>query len=192
MKIAIIGGHARAGDIAHYDDSWQMWGLNAIRPPWIARWHAMFNLHRFAHLVRDWRWQLRKDIEWAQAHRQVPFYVLDPWPRKVLPNQMIFPKRRLLAMPNGQYHAGSFDWMVAFAVLQGAKAISLHGVRLALDGPADEPISARACLEYWCGYAAGRGVTVLTARTTELFWQYHLVKSRSLYGYDDIHLVEQR
>ena len=200
MKVAIVGGATRTGaqvlsyPLKKYGGDWEIWGLNAIRPRWADRlgWTRWFNLHRWKHLKRDWAPGLRAEIAWAQAFPKVPFYVLDPWRKGALPNQVIFPKDKLLAMPRGDYHAGSFDWLVAYAVLLGANHIALHGVGLALDSLRDEPYSARACLEYWCGYAQGKGVLVTAAEDCELMAQYHLVKSNSLYGYDDVQLVERR
>ena len=80
--------------------------------------------------------------------------------------------------------------MVAFAALLKAKEISLHGIGLNMESR--EPISARACLEYWCGVAAGRGAKITVAKDCDLFLQYHVVKSRTVYGYDDVRLVEDR
>jgi len=193
MKVAIVGGRARSEYFA-IDQSrgspWELWGLNAIRPGWVYRWARMFNLHRIAHLKRDWRENLWNERMWAEANPKVPFYVLDRWPRGWLPRQEIFPRKRLEAMPHGRYHAGSIDWMVAFAALLKADEISVHGIGLNLES--GEPISARACLEYWCGYAEGRGIKVSIAKDCDLFAQYHYVKSNTVYGYDDVQLIERR
>jgi len=81
---------------------------------------------------------------------------------------------------------------VAHAILEGATEIALHGIGLALDSPRAEPISARACLEYWCGVAEGRGIKVTTAEDCDIFLQYHLLKSSTVYGYDDVKLIEDR
>ena len=52
--------------------------------------------------------------------------------------------------------------------------------------------SAQACLEYWCGYAEGCGIPVTDHAPLELFRQYHLVKSDTRYGLDDVVMVEKR
>ena len=57
---------------------------------------------------------------------------------------------------------------------------------------AGEPISARACLEYWLGVAEGRGVRVTVAEDCDIFAFYHLVKSNMVYGYDDTPIFEDR
>ena len=196
MKVAIVGGATQAlNEIGPkiQDPEWEIWGLNAIRPPWNPRWTRMFNLHLWAHLVRDWAHGVRADINWAQANPTIPFYVLDPWRPGTLPNERIFPREELshLEFARNDYHAGSFDWLVAFAVLLGADEISLHGINLFNE--TGEPISARPCLEYWCGYAAGRGTRVSVASDcAALFAQYHYVRSNTVYGYDDVQLIEER
>ena len=191
MKVAIIGGATRQGSAAYYDKSWQIWGLNSIRPKWIPRWSKMFNLHRLKHLERDCPQYVDWDSVWSRRHPKVPFYVIDSW-RGLLKNQVLFPRAALAYQPRSDYHASSIDWMVAFAVHLKAEAIHLHGVRFALDSHREEPISAQACLEYWCGYAEGRGIPVTAHSDCEMFLQYHLVASRTVYGYDDVTMVEDR
>lgn len=189
-KVCIVGGVTREECMPGWsDDSREYWGLNAIRPAWFPnnRWTRWFNLHRYAHLRRDWADGLEREIEWARNNPRVPFHVLDEWTSE-LPNRVLFPHQ--MGFARDTYHAGSFDMLVAYAVMQGFTLIELHGVRL--DDPHAEPISARACLEYWIGFAEGRGCTVKVGDDCELMAQYHLVKSHTTYGWDDIKLIEQR
>lgn len=191
LKVALVGGICkRAGAIFAYGAGWEIWAINAIRP-WHLQWARCFNLHRYKHLQRDWHDGIYREAAWANAHPHVPFVVIDPWPKALLPNQVIFPREKLRTLPRGgEYHAGSFDMIVAYAILIGAKEIALHGIGLNMES--GEPISARACLEYWCGVAEGRGCKVTIAPDCDLFAQYHLVKSKTVYGYDDVQLVERR
>lgn len=201
LRVAIIAGGAkmRYFEAANYDWRWQVWGLNAIRPDgkqsmqrWRPiRWARMFNLHRFEHLNRDCYEYILADTDWAKENPRVPFYVCDSW-HGLLPNEVIYPLESLhytLPPRGGRYHAGSIDMLVALAIHEGAVEIALHGVGLALDSPRAEPISARACLEYWCGYAQGRGVEITVHPDCDLFRQYHLVASDTIYGFDDVKLL---
>ena len=188
LDVVIVAGGAQQ-KFFHPPTGAEIWGLNALRPEWVPYWSRMFNLHMFEHLERDWPEGLEREKGWLTANPTVPFYTCDPWPEWAV-GQRRLPREELAKIPRGNYHAISLDWMVAFALHLGARAIGLHGVRLVMRG--DEPISARPCLEYWCGYAEGRGVTVTVAPDCDIFLQYHLVKSRTLYGYDDIRLVEDR
>lgn len=195
LRVAMVGGGVRypADVVGRFQAGWEVWGLNAIYPPWSShvRWARRFNLHLWDHLVRDWAAGLRSEIDHAKLRAEVPLYVLDAWRPGSIPNEKIFPGKELARMPFGSYHAGSFDWMVAYAIYLGAKEISIHGVNLALDSVREEPISARACLELWLGFAAGRGIKVHVSEDCDILRQYHLVRSGTIYGYDDVKLVEQ-
>lgn len=197
---------AQQAEFLAHGRGWEYWTLNAIRPAWTGeryqdlihrvvyhegvRWARAFNLHRFKHLKRDCPQYIYADSTWARHHPSVPFYVVDAWPKGYLPKQVIYPRAALAKQPQGAYHAGSFDMLVALAVHLGAREIALYGIALNMES--GEPISARACLEYWCGYAAGRGVKVTVDGGSDLFRQFHLVKSRTYYGFDDVKLVEDR
>lgn len=199
LRVAIVGNAKNPQPVVQMaQDGWELWGLNAIYPfgdanlPWARR----FNLHMFEHLKRDWPQGLRYEVERMRQMPNVPLYVLDSWLRadgsKMLPNEQIFPGEEMMAnQPGGRYRAGSWDWLVAYAAYLGAAEITLHGVYLSLDSARDEPISARACLEYWIGYAEGKGIKV-GLFDCDLMYQYHLVRSRTVYGYDDVAVVEER
>jgi hypothetical protein len=191
LKIAIVGPSAAQRSVDLYDQTWTFWGINSCYRRLAARWAAMFNLHRLAHLERDVPQYIGWDAAFSRLNPKVKMVVVDTW-RGLLKNQVIFPRAELEHQPRSDYHASSFDWMLAYAVHLGAKIVSVHGANFALDSNRDEPISARACLEYWAGYAEGRGTRVWTAGDCDLFLQYHLVASRTVYGYDDVVMVEDR
>lgn len=193
MKIVIIGNAASPMAGVLYDKTWKRWGINSVHRTHNpgAKWSAMFNLHRLAHLERDCPQYVDWDATFSRRNPKVPMVVIDSW-KGLLQNQLIFPRASLAKQPRPDYHASSFDWMVAYAVRLGATAINIHGAQFALDSPRHEPISARACLEYWCGYAEGRGIAVREHSDCEMFLQYHLVASHSVYGYDDVTMVENR
>lgn len=188
MKVAIIAG-GTINDIKavlDLDESWEIWGLNNITPNFVPRWDRWFNLHHYKTLRKEWPRGLASELAWAHMNPELPCYVLESWNGKI-PKERIFPRRQLAKMPRGGYHCSSIDWMIAFAVLLGAKEISLHGVGLAFER--GEPISAHPCFEYWCGYAEGRGIKVHT-HDCNCFYNYRLVRDRKAYGYDDWDLVE--
>ena len=195
MNVAIIGPSAYAGVGLDYNrKDWEIWGINSCYRNTglcVSNWSRMFNLHRFAHLERDVPRYVDWDAAFSRRNPHVPMYVVDSW-GGLLRNERIFPRKALAKQPRCDYHASSFDWLVAFAIHLKAKVIHIHGAQFALDSPREEPISARACLEYWCGYAVGRGIAVNVGADCEMFLQYHLVASRTVYGYDDVRMVEDR
>lgn len=192
LKIAIVGPGASQAGMASYDNGWRWWGINsAYRSVW-APWEKMFNLHRFAHLERDCPQYVDWDSVYSRRNPKVQMVVIDHW-KGLLKNQVLFPRAAIAeGQPLPNYHASSFDWLVSYAIHLKADVISIHGARFALDSPREEPISAQACLEYWLGYAQGKGISILWGRDCELFTQYHLVASHTVYGYDDVRMVERR
>lgn len=196
LIVRIIGAAVHDADALFANDHEdEFWCLNAIRPGWIpvSRITRCFNLHRYTHLRRDWHDGVYAEAAWANRYPQIPFTVVDKWPTELLPNQVLLPRAALEAMPNGKYHASSFDWMVALALMLGAKKISLHGINFGPVHETGEPLSARPCLEYWLGYAQGLGVKVEVARDcASLFKQFHYVRSTMSYGFDDVRMVEER
>lgn len=201
MKVHIVGG--AGGDMPKVDiaPDVELWGLNAIYPKKLAgvAWDRRFNIHRLAHLERDWSDGLAAEHAWAWHYfregDKSKFYVTDDWPTGRLPNQEVFPADEINKYTESigarwWYHASSFDWLVAYAMTLHAAEIHIYGLKETLNF--EEPISARACLEYWIGFAEGRGVIVTQSKQCDLFKQFHLVASDSVYGYDDVHLIEDR
>lgn len=194
MKIAIIGPSARPDAGTHYDHTWEIWGINsAYRPMWSnTHWSRMFNLHRLAHLQRDCPQYIEWDTEFSKFNPTIPMYVVDSWKGKLV-NQALFPREALAkTQPRAHYHASSFDWLVAYAIHLGAESINIHGAQFTLDSHRDEPMAAWPCLEYWCGYAEGKGIKVQTHRDCDMFVQFHLVRSNTVYGWDDVRMIEDR
>jgi hypothetical protein len=150
----------------------------------------MANLHRFSHLERDCAEYVDWDSNFSRRNPKTPMLVVDSWGR-LLKNHAIYPRKEIAKMPRGEYHASSFDMLVAYAILLKAKYIDIHGAGFALDSPNEEPISARACLEYWCGYAQGLGIKVNAYRSKGLFRQFHLVMTDTYYGFDDVRMVDE-
>ena len=191
MKIAIIGGVAKeSGGLLKLGREWHFWCLNACMPKWLSpryvRIDKWFHLHKRSVLERAIPEHLEQFESWANEHDEMEFVLLERWHE--LPNAVILPRADLEAMPRGGYHCGSFDWMVAYAIMLGATELFLTGISLHRES--GEPMSSGPCLEYWCGYAEGRGIKVTAASDCDLFWNYRLVRDRRMYGYDDFDLVE--
>lgn len=213
MRIILVGSLVKRRyleETLKQEGTGEVWGLNAIYPKWIdeRQWSRRFNLHTYENLQR-YKWKpeyFQREVDFSRNRPEVPFYTIDEWPEphdlagwKRWPVEAMddtFPRR-------SRYHCGSFDWMVAFAVYlnsghgSGGHAISepvheivLHGTALTME--AGEPISARACLEYWCGVAEGHGIKVTVAEDGALFDFYHLVRSDLCYGLDDTPVVEDK
>lgn len=192
----IIGGGAKARDVdvefcERHDV--EVWGFNAIRKKWVRRWDRMFNIHRYD-LLRQYGWPVDIDAEWAADHPHVPFYTADKWPDGRMVRAELFPRDRIAeSLPNARndYHCNTFDWLIAFACYLEFAEVHLHGCNLTTDGLMEQ-MSARACVEYWSGFAEGRGTKIVKAPTCNLFLATHMVLSTRLYGYDDSPAYEDR
>lgn len=166
-KVAIVGFGVTRNTAPFGEPGWELWGLND--PPLRTGWHPReacnrwFQLHPPAYLRKHYPKGIR-DLarEWSEP-RGVRLYMDRHYPE--YPDSEPFPKEAVEALTShGRYHASSFDWMIALAILEGFTEIALHGVDFftfpVMNG---EPISARACLEYWIGVAEGRGIRVRNA-----------------------------
>jgi hypothetical protein len=187
MRVAIIGRPAKEQhfNASDYDE---VWGWNATRFPW-AKWTRRFNLHKFSYLEGVWQDGLRIEAAYMARETHVPLYTIDPWPKEIAPNNVIFPREKLQGFFRPNYHCSTFDWLVAFAIQLGARKIGIHGISLWGN---DQPLSARACGEYWCGIAEGRGIEIEAKEDSDLFTYMHMVRSRQVYGYDDVQILEKR
>jgi hypothetical protein len=190
-RLAIVGMDQPGFDQAPWEDPrYDCWTLNSAWRlfPEDLHWHpvrlrAWFELHSRRYLSQEWG---RRHTHFkALAVLTVPVYVqrVKDWPE--LRYGRTFPRGSLRrAFPRGDYHASSLDWMFAYGIWLGYRDIRLYGVDF---GPTDtgEPLSARACLEYWVGVAEGRGVRVTLQEPTGLFWIYNYGRERTPYHYDD-------
>lgn len=168
---------------------WERWGFNglyrSIRAQHFTRW---FELH--SRLVdpysvgAGWREPVK---ELRAVSKKIPLYLCEPDPE--IPLAKVYPRAEVEALTtNGKYHAGSFDWMVALAILEGFKEIRIVGVNFQAGG---EPISARPCLEYWLGVAEGRGIKTKVIGG-DCFRIFDLLRSDIPYGFEAQRLVEER
>jgi hypothetical protein len=196
-KLAIVGlarGKELAPKIGKHWDVWRcnpgFWtGEDEIES--FVGTTLWFEIHTGRYLDGAHGTKYRKLVEKLFAVTKTPIYFLKASEWKVKAKRE-FPRNKIaVGLPRGDYHAGSFDWMLAFAILEGYKHIELYGVDL---GPTDtgEPISARPCLEYWCGVAAGKGVLVVS-HSPSLFKIFNYQRASTPYHYDDTwRLVEDR
>lgn len=197
-RVAIIGGGAKESDFfkAHADlpelHGLAIWGLNAIRYPWVPRWDKMFNLHTYENLMR-YGWPVDREVEFTHHNPSVPFYTMDkknwPAPHELGSSWRTFPREPFINARN-QYHCSSFDWLIAHAMRSHVNELTLHSVNWALAN--DEPLAGRACMEYWCGYAEANGMVIKQDPRCDNFCFVHIVKSDLIYGLDDTPVFEDR
>ena len=188
-KLAIIGFSTATSRPNPWPDAeTEVWGFNElyrVYDPTLYRFTRWFELHIRSYFANP---------EW-HAHALFLNRLLDLGVTVYLPKRdaavirsKFYPRAKVAALsPHGEYHAGSFDWMVALAIAEGFTEITLYGVDFAGGG---EPISARACLEYWLGVAEGRGI-VTRVVGGDVFRIFHLTRSDTPYGFAPFRLVQE-
>jgi hypothetical protein len=183
-RIALVAGAAGHERAPLGDHSWECWGLNAM---WqhidytrCARW---YELHHRSFLTWE-QGGTRENayFRWLRSLRELPVYVHDrkEWPEVLTARAFPWKEVRALVPAFQNYHACSIDWMLAHALLEGATEIRLCGVE---QQHTAEPLSSRACVEFWAGVAIGRGITVSSADGST-FKLAHLTYSQTPYAFD--------
>lgn len=197
-KLAIVGlGRGKENAPVASGSQWDVWRCNpgfwvtADLQTWLDT-DAWFEIHSRRYLRQAHGQDYIKGIAKLMNAVTAPTYFLDAREWKEVRKREQLPRPVIAKMlPRGDYHAGSIDWMLAFALTLDYQHIELFGVDL---GPTDagEPISARPCLEYWCGVAAGRGVNVVS-HSPSLFKIFNYQRATTPYHYDDSwRLIEDR
>jgi hypothetical protein len=168
-KVAIIGASPSRKQGPWFDPAWECWALNEIAQP---RYEKHFELHpRSVQSPKDFAWL-------AQCQR--PCYVLDPdeWRPGEIPMPVRYPFDWVLEVTGGRrYFTATFCFQIALALAEGYEEIGLWGVDLDL-GTARERLVEKPCVEYWLGFAQGRGVKVTLPPTSTL------LSRRYVYGVD--------
>lgn len=147
----------------------ETWGLNALilkRP--VKRLFLMHDLDLF--LEKD-IFQMKEVVEEVNK-LGTPVMTLKKY--SFLPSSIEYP----LSEIHSKYFTNSFAYMIAYAICERATSIDLYGIPLVLK---DEYRDQRACVEYWLGYARGKGIEVTIFGGSTLFT--HGVHA-GLYGYE--------
>ena len=127
----------------------------------------VFEMHD---LESEWRNEIlnvQSTIRFLQ-HRKLPVVTLKKY--DFLPSSIVFPLEEM----HIQYFECSISYMLAYAIYKGATAIDVYGVNLI-----DEYIVQKANVEYWVGYARGKGIIVNVNAPTQICKNYS-----GLYGYN--------
>ena len=191
MHVAIIGlGPSagaffdltkRLGGASAYCD--QVWGINAMGD--VLRCDLVFHMDDMrvqeARAEANPTGNIAAMVAWLQRYDG---RVITSVPR--YPAHEAFP---LEAVLNGGYENGAVPYFnstaayaVAYAIHIGVKRISLFGIDYTLPN-AHEAEQGRACVEFWLGIAAARGIEITVPEQTSLLDACQTDRDR-LYGYD--------
>jgi SAM-dependent methyltransferase len=174
----------RMGGVSAYCD--EVWGINAIGD--VLRCDRVFHMDDLK--VQEARARLRPGsnidamVKWLKTH---PGPVYTSRVRPGYPGLVEFPIEDVLNAKldtNGgvPYFNSTTAYAVAYAIYIGVKHISLWGIDYTLPN-AHSAESGRACVEFWLGIAAARGIEISVPAETSLL-DACANERDLLYGYD--------
>jgi len=154
MKIAIVCGSPSSEFLAPFDDpEWKIWVLgNRLDRHLNHRIDKVFEIHDDLSEHGD----IKRYTEWLVSHN-IPMIVGEKFPIKK-DNIVTFPFEQAKKLYGSTYLTSSTAYMIALAILEGAKHIGIYGVDMAVDS--HEYFWQRACVEAWIGFAKGLGIEV--------------------------------
>jgi len=175
VKVAIVGTGTGADQAPWFDPSWSCWGLNDGYElmPHDAQPALWFELHGDTPITRP----RRRERHWqALADLDIPVYTFHTLPS--VPKAAEFPLSQMLAAGYRDYFACTMAYQVAFALFRNATEIALYGMPLIYGR---EVVVEAKCVEWWLGFAQGRGVSVSVHHP----YQFGLGKQAHRYAFDD-------
>ena len=170
----------------------EVWGINAIGD--VLRCDRIFHMDDI--VVQEARAKERPGsniaamVRWLKTH---PGPIYTSIPRPGYPGMVAFPLEEVLNAghdSNGgaPYFNSTAAYAVAYAVHIGVKRISLFGIDYTLPN-AHKAEQGRACVEFWLGIAAARGIEITVPEQSSLL-DACAPEAERLYGYDcaDVYL----
>lgn len=155
MKVAIVGGSPSSEHLAPYNDkSWEVWVLgNRLdkyenkRVTKVFEIHDDLTEHENPKLYCDWLIKTTNDIN-------AELIVGDKFPLKAIK----YPYKEVKKLSTHCTLASSPAYMMAYAILKGAKEIGIYGVDLAVDD--HEYFWQRPCMWGWIRFAEAKGIKI--------------------------------
>ena len=164
-----IVGSGITWDLAHYNrDDVDIWGLSTMIPK-MPRVDRLFEMHSTGDAERF------KGLQAAEC----PVYMQKEWEQ--IPNSIEYPLDKIVDK-FGHHFASSISYMLALAIDEGYKKISIYGVSMSHN---TEYRTQRHSVEYLIGYAKGLGIEITIPKEEDLG------KSIFLYGYEKPSLLEK-
>lgn len=118
-------------------------------------------------------------LGWMRRHPG-PIYTSIPHPD--YPGTVAFPLQAVARSTGQMYWNSTAAYAVSLAIHEGAGEILCFGMDFTYPNAHDAE-KGRACVEFWLGLAAGRGIKVVAPRTSTLLDACY-PKSERFYGFD--------
>lgn len=141
MKKVIIVGKALGWQLAPSEG--EIWGLNDLI------------LNRDLSLLFDVHNSIpKKNIDKCNQ-RNVPIITLNS--NELINENIIYPFKEIIKYFDTDLFTNTIDYMIAYAIYKNYEEIDIYGVSM---GSVYEYKFQKPSLEFWCGYAMGRGIKV--------------------------------
>ena len=159
----------------------EVWSINALG--------NVFDCDRIFHMddvrIQEIRAAARPDsnianmLKWMKTSR-VPIYTSRLHPD--YPALVEFPLEEVINDLTFDYFNNTAAWTLAFAIYLGVEKVSMFGCDYTYPNAHDAE-KGRACLEFWLGFAAAKGIRIGMSKSTTLMDAIYSRQER-LYGYD--------
>ena len=122
-----------------------------------------------------------RSMAWIPTHDK-PIYTSRQYDD--FPASVEFPLEWVVNKTGADYYNGSVPYALTLAIAIGVKRVHLYGCDYTYEDDLLKCERGRACLEWWMGYCALAGVTIVLPPDTTLLDSATNVKGKHLYGYD--------
>jgi len=159
--------------LAPYSDpSWTIWGCSPGNMGILPRIDAWFEIHG------NLMWPEHKHygepyINWLRQ-QTFPIYMQN---QELVPNAIPLPYREIVKEFGPYFFTSSFAWMMAFAMMKGAKEVALYGIDMA---SRDEYILQRPGAYYFFEEGKKRGVKMQAP------YESDIMQPPGLYGFSEV------
>lgn len=126
------------------------------------------------------RAKLSNMLTWLRTH---PGPIYTSLPHSEFPGLVVYPLEDVINSVGTAYFNNSVAYAVVFAIHLGVKRISLFGCDYSY-GKAMHEGTGRACVEFWLGVAAAKGIHISVAQTSSLMDAN--APERKFYGYEAV------
>lgn len=173
LKIALIGTAPSSRMLAPYSDpSWTIWACSPGNMGILPRVDSWFEIHG------NLMWPENKHygepyLKWLNE-QTFPVYMQS---QEFVPRAIPLPKKELVKEFGPYFFTSSFAWMMALAMYQGAKEVSLFGIDMA---SRDEYILQRPGAYYFFEEGKKRGVKMAAP------YESDIMQPPGLYGFSEV------
>jgi|CXWL01.1.fsa_nt_gi SAM-dependent methyltransferase len=168
------------GKHAYCDETW---GINAVGG--VVLCDRIFHMDDVR--IQEIRAKARPDtniarmLEWIKVH---PGPIITSRAHPDYPGLVEYPLRDVIHTFQHAYFNSTVAYAVAYAIWLGVKKISLYGLDFTYANSHDAE-KGRACVEFWLGIAAERGINFMIPKDSTLLDAMNTQAER-LYGYDTV------